>query len=270
MKTFFKYTGGKQKEVKNIKKFFPINTERVIEPFCGAASVSFNFELPSIVSDLDDNVTNLFNCVKDTTLYNALQEKIKNTNISYKDISKNKEHLRDLYYHYRDDMFNITDPLEKSYRFLLLRQLCFSGMTRINKDGKSNVPFGWYKYFQTRLDDNHNLLLQNWKIFNQDFELTIDMATDRDWLFLDPPYFKRNSKYGINSDAGSLEDIHKRLANKLCKVNSKWLLIHSDCQLYRDLYKDYNIIECDHKYMQNFKGKAIKNSKVVHLYIMNY
>ena len=31
-----------------------------------------------------------------------------------------------------------------------------------------------------------------------------------------------------------------------------WLLIHSDCEFYREMLKDYNIITKDFKYMQNF------------------
>ena len=219
-----------------------------------------------MVSDLDDDVINLLQVVQNSKNFEYLLEKIKNTNVE----ENNKQHLKNLYYHYRDEMWKTTDKIEQAYRFLLLRQLCFSGMTRVSSSGKSNVPFGWYEFFKTRLDENHHLLLQNWKIKKQDFEFSINKSTKNDWIFLDPPYYNRNSAYGVDSSAGFSDELHIRLNKILTKTNTKWLLIHSDCELYRKLYSQFIIKEFSHKYTQNFKGNGIKNSKVTHLYIYNY
>ena len=272
MKPFYKYTGGKTKEINKIIKFFPKETKRIIEPFCGSCAVSFNFGLPAIVSDINDNVINLLEVVKDKNLYDQLIVKINHTNIDDKKTEKNNLHLEKLYYDQRDNYFLTKDKVEKAYRYLVLRQLCFSGMTRINQStGNSNVPYGWYGMFKTRLNLNYHNLLQTWNIINQSFENTIDMATNNDdWIFIDPPYFERNSKYDVNSDAGESKELHIKLFNKLNKLKTKWLLIHSDCELYRDLYKNFTINVNDFQYAQNFKGREMKQSKVQHLYITNY
>jgi len=268
MKPFFKYPGGKSRELKHIMPMLPTSYSRVVEPFAGGAALAFHLEKPALVSDINDNVTNIFYVVKDEKPFSQLIELINGTNISEGDVVK---HLEKIYYHYRDEEFGNTDPVTKAYRFLLLRQLGFSGMYRVNtKTGKSNVPFGWYGKFQTKLDRSYHELLQSWNIKCQSFERTLAEVLVDDFIFLDPPYYERNSGYGTSSNAGTSEDLHVTLHDKLKDISASWLLIHSDCELYRDLYKDFNIVEVDFFYSQNFKGRDNKKSAVKHLYITNY
>ena len=164
MKPFFKYTGGKTRELKNIRPYIPASTQRIIEPFCGSCAVAFDAELPAVVGDLDDDVINLLQVTKHSKQFNQLMKLVDATNppIGTPDPAKV---LETIYYHQRDDQFGVADPVKKAYRFLVLRQLCFSGMTRFNaKTGKSNVPFGWYPVFKTRLDETYTQLLQSWDI----------------------------------------------------------------------------------------------------------
>jgi len=270
MKQFFKYPGGKRREIKNIIPYISKKTERIIEPFAGAAVLSLYAEKPAIISDVNDDSINLFNVIKNSEDFLKLQQLISETNISSEDKDANKFHLEKLYYQYRDDEWGNTDPVIKAYRFLLLRQLCFSGMYRINqKTGKFNVPFGWYNFFNTSLSTEHHNLLQSWNIIQGDFSQALSLVKENDFVFLDPPYFERNSAYHTNSDAGSNEELHNRLFEKLKTIDNDWLIIHSDCELYRDLYSNYNIEEHKFSYVQNFKGNAIKDGKVSHLYISN-
>jgi len=104
----------------------------------------------------------------------------------------------------------------------------------------------------------------------QSFDKTIDEVENGDWIFLDPPYYERNSKYEVDSDAGSSETFHIEIFDKIKDLKQPWLFVHLDCDLYRDLYKDFNIHSNDYFYTQNFKGKGIKNGSVKHLYITNY
>lgn len=271
IKPFFKYPGGKTKELKYILPMIPRDIERIVEPFAGGCALAFHMELPALVSDINDNVTNTYQIVKDTDKFKILLDLINETNLRSDDPEKNIKHLEALYYRYRDDEFENTDPVIKAYRFLLLRQLGFSGMYRVNvKTGKSNVPFGWYREFKTRVGTEYHDLLATWEIHHQSFEETLKMTRPSDFLFLDPPYFERNSTYGTNSDAGDVEDLHRSLVRTLGTVDCPWLLIHSDCELYRDLYSSYHINEIDFRYSQNFKGRDNMKSVVKHLYITNY
>lgn len=273
MKPFYKYSGGKTREMKNISAVFPAETKRIIEPFCGSCAVSFNFELPAIVSDIDDDVINLLSVVQDDEMFKELQKKISETNITETKTEENNKHLEKVYYFLRDDCWRTEDRVLKAYRFLVLRQLCFSGMSRVNnKTGKSNVPYGWYGLFSTRLSQEHSDLLKTWDIKLQSWEKTIAEARTGDWVFLDPPYFERNSSYEVGSDAGTSEVMHRALAKECAILQEKqipFLLVHSDCELYRDLFKDFIIQDKAMFYSQNFKGRAVKDARVGHLYISN-
>lgn len=270
MKTFFKYTGGKTRELKKIRPHVS-SSNRVIEPFAGSCAVAFDCERAAIVGDLDDDVINLLQTVRDPKLFPELLDMVQNTNIDLDSTPQNTEHLEQLYYAQRDDMWQVSDPLKKAYRFLILRQLCFSGMTRFNlKTGKSNVPFGWYRKFQTRLGKDHHELLQAWDIQKRSWEHTLEQAKSGDWVFLDPPYLERNSSYEVGSDAGVDENFHRNIREHLRyldKHNIPWLMVHSDCELYREIYRDTKITYEKMFYSQNFKGAGVKDARVGHLYI---
>lgn len=273
MKPFYKYSGGKTREMKNIKAVFPENITRIVEPFCGSCAVSFNFELPALVADLDDDVINLLQVVQNDKNFAALQVMIAETNITDVKTEENNKHLEGVYYFLRDECWKTDDVVLKAYRFLVLRQLCFSGMSRVNnKTGKSNVPYGWYGLFNTRLDASYSELLKTWDIKLQGWEKTIAEVRTGDWVFLDPPYFERNSSYEVGSDAGTTEHLHRGLAEACKDLQEReipFLLIHSDCELYRDLFKDFDIKDKAMFYSQNFKGKGVKDARVGHLYISN-
>ncbi|AYD80884.1 DNA methyltransferase [Klebsiella phage KP179] len=264
MKPIFKYSGGKSKELKHIKKVLP-SFKRLVEPFAGGAAVSFALEKPALISDIRENVINCYKTLADETSFNIVMKNIE----IWK--SMDIEEREKLFYKFRDDEFTNTDPVVKTLRWIFIRQQVFSGMDRINaKTGKLNAPFGWYKSFTCNLSEAHHNFLKNSEIYLQGFDKTISMTNKDDFIFLDPPYFERNSDYGNGNNDGESELLHRQLAKCLKDTPAKWLLIHSDCELYRELYKDYIITDMDFMYSQNFKGRSNEGSKVKHLYIRNY
>jgi DNA adenine methylase len=270
MKPFFKYTGGKTRELKNIRPYIPAAAQRIIEPFCGSCAVAFDAGKSAIVGDLDDDVINLLQVTRNPKQFRALMKLISGTNPP-EGTADTAKFLETVYYRQRDGKFGTVDPVEKAYRFLVLRQLCFSGMTRFNaKTGKSNVPFGWYPIFKTRLDETYHLLLQDWDIALRPWGVTSGLATPADWVFFDPPYLERNSSYEVDSDAGTSTVLHAAMkleCDRLTSAGIPWLIVHSDCEFYRDAYQDCDITVFDIHYSQNFKGAGIKNARPGHLYI---
>lgn len=264
MKPIFKYSGGKSKELKLIRQLLPDNFEdikNVVEPFAGSAAVSFGLEKPAIISDLRENNIKTFEAIRDNfeSVYNYIE--------SLKD--KDVEFLNVEYYKQRDDNFGITNPIDIAKRWIVLRQLCFSGMDRINsRTGKFNVPFGWYKQFTCNLTKEHSDLLQTWDLILGNWTDAYDKATGDDFVFLDPPYYNRNSEYG--GDYVDNEQLHIDIADRFFSSPAKAMMVHIDCELYRELYKDAIIYEKPFTYSQNFKGRDNMNAKVNHLYILNY
>nr|DAO71565.1 MAG TPA: DNA adenine methylase [Caudoviricetes sp.] len=261
MKPCFKYSGGKTKELKNILPL-PEFTGYFIEPFAGGAAVAFALERPSILTDIRDNVIVFYEQLRDNP------DEILDTIELWKTMDINEREK--LYYTLRDDFYGTSDKMMQALRWLFIRQQVFSGMDRVNSSGKMNAAFGWYKNFTTNTSMAHSDFLKKCVIKKQSFVDTISQASEDDFIFLDPPYLERNSDYGNDNDDGRSEKLHRELADALKTTKAKWLLIHSDCELYRELYKDYSIKLNGHCYSQNFKGRDNSNSKVQHLYISNY
>jgi len=264
MKPIFKYSGGKTRELKRIDKIIDgLSFERIIEPFAGGCAFAFSQEKPSIISDIRHNNIDVYKTVKDKSQFDILLQKVEET----KQITDKKE-LEKLFYYWRDDKYQNCDTLwEKAFRWLIIRQLCFSGMDRVNKQGKFNVPYGWYPKFSCSLNEDHHELLQDWDVDVCSFETSIAKATQNDFIFLDPPYLDRNSDYGDTSHNISL---HEKLFEMLSKTEAKWLLIHSEHDFYKNTYQDYHIISDDFKYGSQWKGREQKDRKVKHLYITNF
>lgn len=266
MKAAFKYSGGKTKELKHILGIMPDtkSISKIIEPFAGGAALSFHLEKPAVLTDIRENVINCYQKLASDD-FSRIQEKIE----EWKQMDINEREK--LYYFYRDDCFETKDKLLAALRWIFIRQQVFSGMDRCNpKTGKMNAAFGWYKNFTSNISPEHHEFLKKCEIRLQSFEKTISDADEDDFIFLDPPYFERNSDYGNQNNDTASEKLHRNLAASLRATKSKWLLVHSDCELYRELYKDYEIIEHSMMYSQNFKGRNNSNSKVSHLYIKNY
>lgn len=261
MKPLFKYSGGKSREFSFISKHLPLEFDRIIEPFAGSGAVSFLLEKPAILSDLRENNIKTFIGVRDH--YDEIRKYFDTLSV------KTIEELEKEYYLQRDTNFGVSEPVDVAKRWIVLRQLCFSGMDRINgKTGKFNVPFGWYPNFKSNLSKKHSHYLKTCELIHGDWKLAYEKATENDFIFLDPPYYNRNSEYG--GDYVDSENLHIEIADWFSKMPGKAMMVHIDCPLYRDLYKNHTIIEKPFKYSQNFKGRESKGSKVNHLYIVNY
>lgn len=263
MKPVIKYQGGKSKELPLIKSMLPQEFDRVVEPFCGGAAVSFGLECPAILSDINPMVYNLYKVIQCSD-YFELQQSI--------DIFKTYEHdaLQVAFYAARNVVNGQVDvsAVKKAISYVLVRQLCFSGMERYNAKGEFNVPFGHYKKLSCNLSlDHHYFLSSKCEVYHQSFQHIFDMVNENDFVFVDPPYLER---LGYTEGDGG-DSLHKELLGCLKATKAKWMLIHSDHPFYRENYSDYHILDKDHEYAQRFgKNKNHSGAKVKHLYITNY
>ena len=174
MKPIFKYSGGKSREAKFITSLINKNKySRIVEPFCGGAAISFYLEMPALVTDIRKDILITFNVVKDKEGYEILQNRCNELSKEL-DIKK----LEEVFYYQRDKMWCKGDELDVAWRFIVIRQLVFSGIDRINqKTGKENAPFGWYKQFKCNLSKKHHTLLQTWEIKQQPLYETLIKET---------------------------------------------------------------------------------------------
>ena len=261
MKPVIKYQGGKGKELPIIKEMMPKHFTRVVEPFCGGAAVSFGMGYPALLSDINKDVINLYHTIADPSVYPSLQRNV--------DEIKGYDHdkLQEEYYKARDVINTDASSFTRALSYIIVRQLCFSGMERYNAKGEFNVPFGHYKKFSCNLSPQHHNLLKKCDIRYGSFVNTLGSVSDGDFVFIDPPYLDR---LGYTEGDGGYS-LHCQLYGILSTLSVPWMIIHSDHDFYRQQYKDFNIIEKDFAYAQRFgKGKDHSGAKVKHLYITNY
>ena len=264
MKPVIKYQGGKTKELSTIKELLPQRFARVIEPFCGGAAVSFALGYPAVLNDINQDVINLYRAIADPEFYPQLQQKVN------KYCTLDHDALSEIYYPARNlinQPIDSVDPLIRAQAYIVVRQLCFSGMERYNAKGEFNVPFGHYKKMACNLSPDHHNYLKKCDITDGSFvDVLRDVRSD-DYIFIDAPYLDR---LGYTQGDGGFE-LHKELCSILSATKAPWMVIHSDHEFYREYYKDFNIRTNDFNYAQRFgKGKDHSGAKVKHLYITNY
>jgi DNA adenine methylase len=279
LKPIFKYSGGKSKELKFINTILPNSYERIIEPFVGGGAFFLSNDKPAIINDNNPLVINFYKVVSDTNLFSQLMEKYNNASKLGLDNSQSKEQLRstsgnlcNLYYEARScinkNNSNSAD-VELAFSFLVVRQLAFSGMHRQDKNGNFNVPFGWYKKLSSTIKQEHHNKLKDTQINFGSFEESMKNLIETDFIFLDPPYLERA---GYKDTTGTTsEELHIQLNQILKNTKAKWMVIHTDIPLYRELYSGYNFISKDFNYSQRFgKDKDHSSADTKHIYITNY
>lgn len=176
--------------------------------------------------------------------------------------------IRDIYNKRNDDTIHVAC-------YFFLREYCYSSMFRFSKCGNFNVPYGGmsynYKYLDEKIEymfsNQMNDLLSKTNIYNMDFEVFLNefILSDKDFIFLDPPYDSDFSTYDQNS-FDKKEQI--RLRDALTRIEAKWMLIIKKTDFIKELYSKFNIYEYDKNYMVSFKNRNEKDVK--HLMITNY
>ena len=187
-----------------------------------------------------------------------------------------------LYTYFRDLYNNALLAQENSQfhnaLFVFIRNYSYAGMFRYNQDGLFNVPYGGMAYNHKVLTGkihyyrSAELLLRFKKttLMNNDFEVFLKRyrPTDKDFVFLDPPYDSDFSTYAKN--AFTKQD-HRRLAAYLqecCKA--KWMLVIKNTPFIQSLYKKTGlyVYSFDKQYLVSFMNRNNREAK--HLLITNY
>lgn len=179
---------------------------------------------------------------------------------------------------YNDKQLCKDNPQLATALFVFLRNYAYSGMFRYNDKGEFNVPYGGISYnhklMQAKIDYYHSVpLLEHLAkttIENLDFLDFFRMhnPTEKDFVFLDPPYDTEFSTYAQNEF--TRED-QKRLADYLCEeCKAKWQLVIKYTPFIYSLYDREGIIiqKFDKKYLVSFMNRNDKD--VEHLIITNY
>lgn len=187
------------------------------------------------------------------------------------------------YYMYFRQIFNDINlgkaqELSIQYRtanFYFIREYCYGSMFRYNADGEFNIPYGGMSYNRkdmgAKIDNMFNpevaRLFSETEIHCTDFEDFLEKVslTERDFMFLDPPYDTDFSDYE-GKDFTKFDQ--ERLAQALKKTPAKFILVIKNTEFIHSLYeKDFRILSFDKQYTYNVRSRNDRGAE--HLIITN-
>ncbi len=228
---FLKWPGGKRWLVQRFRELFCTDYNRYIEPFLGGGAVFFHLgPSDAILSDANEELINAYHCIR--TNAKEIEAGLR--------VMQNRHSSR-AYYRVRDLVPG--DAVQRAVRFIYLNRTCFNGIYRVNKRGEFNVPVGTktqVEYPEGYLDTIARYLSIA-TIRVSDFEQTIDLAGEGDFLYADPPYtvmHNNNNFIKYNSSLFSWSD-QVRLAAALQRASQRGasiLVTNADHLSIRRLY----------------------------------
>ena len=281
MQPIIKWTGGKRREIKQFKEYYPDSFDTFVEPFFGGGAVYFDLEHdgPAVIADAHEELINFYKAIKKgqgEELYNMcvnpwhqLEKGRKKT-----DIGTLPEGFRvqdEKTYYYVRDYYQPKNALQEAFQFYFLRKSCYRGMLRYGTKGNFNIPYGRYKSinFADLKKPEYTEVLQNTKIEKWSFEKIFKKyGPDKNaFFFLDPPYDSEFSNY--KHAFGQHE--HKLLAAEFKKAKAKCMLVIGKSDLIDELYKGYIKGQYLKKYAFKLReGRVGKEINNIHYIITNY
>lgn len=231
-KTFLKWAGGKNWFIKYQCQRLPQYYNRYIDPFLGGGSIYFYMEPnEAIISDINEELITTFIAIRNEWM--KVEEGLQ---------KHSKKHNFEYYYNVRN--MRPRKNATKAARMIYLNRTCFNGIYRVNRNGYFNVPIGTNNKVLLSSDkfEERSKILQNANILCQDFEVTIDLAQDGDFLFCDPPYTVQDNNNRFISYTERLFnwDDQVRLAEALNRAKNRGVQIimtNVNHQSVRELYE---------------------------------
>lgn len=235
-KPFLKWAGNKYRVLSHILPLFSI-PDIFIEPFVGSLSVTLNAHANSyVVNDFNEDLIFLYTFVLNDSSFIEDAEKYF--------MDKNEE---ELYYSCRKQFNETDDKRLKAILFVYLNRHCFNGLTRYNKSGEFNVPFGKYKspYFPKKEMYEFRNILSNRsiKFYSGDFsnKNLYSQVTSKSVVYFDPPYLPLSSTANFSDYAtgGFSYNDQIRLRDKaveLSKLGVTVIISNHDTLDARELY----------------------------------
>jgi len=187
LEPFLKWAGGKRWLVDGLEELIPSSYDRYIEPFLGGGSIFFNL-LPkrAILADVNGRLIET---------YQAIQSDWQ----SVLSILHRHQRLHSTEYYYQERSRVRRATAERAAQFIYLNRTCWNGLYRVNLAGEFNVPRGSKNSVLLETDNFEEIssALKRAKLISQDFETTLSVAGEGDFVYLDPPYTVNHNLNGF-------------------------------------------------------------------------
>ena len=197
------YQGSKRNLADQILRFFPDNFDRLIEPFAGSAAITiasaYYFKANRfVINDINKPLISLWK-----TIIENPQLIVK----YYHDIWHGQHGNEEEFYYQIRERFN--DTKQPEYLLFLLAK-CVKAAVRYNAQGQFNQSPDKRRLGrnpQMMRDDIlrvSQLLKGKTECYSQDYQAILDLATNKDLVYMDPPYQGTGINGGFNY-AGNIE-----------------------------------------------------------------
>jgi len=261
-KPFVKWAGGKQGIARTLVGMFPRKYNRYYEPFLGGGSVLFAAHPETAVCGDENNW--LLDC------YCAIREDCKQVAAILDTLKNTKEDFLQI----RTVRPNTLTLFQRAAHFIYLNKTCFRGLFRVNRQGQFNVPYGEYK---RRYHDPRELAIvaqtiKEIEFRTGDFELTLADVNAKDFVYLDPPYYKLSgfSDFNRYTKGQFRENDHVRLAAVCRELDERgvlWAVSNSNTDFIRRLFVGYKMVEVANRREINLNSQ---DRNITELLIVNY
>lgn len=277
IKSPMNYVGGKYKLLPQILPLFPKEIDTFVDLFCGGFNVGINVNANRIIgNDLCKEVIEVYQGIQREGLENSL--KLVKKQIDIYDLSKTNEEgfkaIRDYYNSGNKDWFVFYAMLTHAFNYQI----------RFNKQGNYNMPFGRNRsHFNATLEKHFMEFAEKIKdkniIFtNKNFkDLNIDKLTNKDFVYLDPPYLITCASY--NEQDGWNENKERELLSLCDRLNEKGIKFGLSNVLEHKGLKNEILIEWSKKYKVHYLNYNYNNcnyqdnnkqNKTIEVLITNY
>lgn len=259
---FLKWAGGKQGISRRLASLFPSDFGRYFDPFVGGGSVLFTVRPEkAVIGDANEWLIGAYRAIREDWRRVA-------------EILDGMENTKEEYMRVRGIPPQTLPLFQRAAHLVYLNKTCFRGLFRVNRMGQFNVPYGQY---DRRYYDPGNLklvseVLENIEIRRGDFELCVHGATEGDFVYLDPPYYKLGGHSDFNRYTKDKfrEHDHFRLAafcRELDLRGVRWAVSNSNTDFIRHLFDGYNLIPVSNRREINLDSR---NRNITELLVTNY
>lgn len=265
MQPIIKWSGSKRSQADEILKYVPKEFDTYYEPFIGGGAILYNLHpKKSICGDICEPLIDLWKEIRDNPIHIMNEyERL------WKELQKNGQ---DVYYETRD-LFNKE---QKPEQLLFLSRTCTNGLIRFNQKGEFNNSFhlnrpGINPKKLRNIIEDWTSNIQNAKFYHKSYADLVKTATDKDFVYLDPPYFHTKGMYfgtiDYNKFIDFLRDLNDRNIRFMLSYDGKRGDESFEVELPNDIYKRHLLIDSG---ISSFNRLRKKNVFVQESLYMNY
>jgi DNA adenine methylase len=263
-KPFLKWAGNKYRVLPHLIPHIGY-PKRYCEPFGGSLAVALNTPVEQyILNDVNRDLV---------AIYQNLVHPTDDNFIKYcEELFTPENNTKEAYLDLRKHFNQATNATERARLFIYLNRHCFNGLSRYNKKGEFNVPFGKYDSPSCPSEEMMNFrmfflskqLVRFTSLSFEDPSLYEDLE-EGDVVYFDPPYVPASdtanfSSYSTDGFTYDQQVLLSDLAESLASKGITVILSNHDVPITRELYKNAQIYPIQVSRTISAKGSSRKKA----------